>query len=428
MIAAMTAVAQTADDDNADAEVREAPEQAADSTFVEAGAYDSYPFLNLRANHIEFNGADWSALQQKLPKGMRIVHIGDSHIQAEGSTSRTRQLLHERYGSAGRGLIAPFRLAGTNQPLDYSISSYSDFATSRLLQRSWAVTPGFTGVALNPLDSVFDFTISVKPRLESEAEVAFRRVRVFISGAMPFFVGAEDSDEEPVGAYAEVDNSCMTVTLERDVTEVSLVFDSTGNCSICGFELLGNADSGGIEYSAFGNNGATYGSYVNLGGVGEGVAAISPDLVIISLGTNEAFSRISDYELESSIDRLVGDIRRNNPNAVLLLITPAECQRSVYSGKRRRRRRSHVVNTKVAEIRETILRYGRENHIATYDWFEVAGGNGSSSEWLSAGLMGRDCIHLTWTGYDLQGALTFDALDEAISPDLTAKTNQNQER
>lgn len=428
MIAALTAVAQTSGDENADAEVREAPEQAADSTFVEAGAFDSYPFLNLGANHVELNGADWSPLQRKLPGGMRIVHIGDSHIQAEGSTSRTRQLLHERYGSAGRGLIVPFRLAGTNQPLDYSISSYTDFATSRLLQRSWAVTPGFTGVALNPLDSVFDFTISVKPRLEPEADVAFRRVRMFISGAMPLFVGAEDADENPIGAYAEVENGSMTVVLERDVTEASLVFDSTGHCSICGFELLGNTASGGIEYSAFGNNGATYGSYVNLGGVGEGVASMRPDLVIISLGANEAFSRISDYELESSIDRLVGDIRRNNPAAQILLTTPAECQRSVYTGKKRRRRRSHVVNEKVAQVRETILRYGRENHIATYDWYDVAGGDGSSSEWISAGLMGRDCIHLTWTGYDLQGALTFDALDEAVSPDLTVTTNHNQKQ
>lgn len=415
LAASPTALAQTEAEVTDDADVRESPEQAADSTFVEAGAFDSYPFLNVAANHIEFNGADWSRLPRKLPQGMRIVHIGDSHIQAEGSTSRTRQLLHERYGSAGRGLIVPFRLAGTNQPLDYTVTSYSDFASSRLLQRSWAVTPGFAGVALNPLDSVFDFTIAVKPRLEPEADVAFSRVKVFISGAMPLFVGAENADEEAIGAYAEAAPGCLTVALERDVTEVSLVFDSTGDCTICGFQLLKIATQGGIEYSAFGNNGATYSSYVNLGGVGEGVAAMSPELVIISLGANEAFSKISAYDLEQAIGALVSDIRRHNPDAVLLLTTPAECKRSVYTGKKRRRRRSYVVNTKVAEVRDAILRYGREHHIATYDWYDVAGGDGSASDWISAGLMGRDCIHLTWTGYDLQGSLMFDALDEALS-------------
>ncbi len=424
MIVAQGVMAQTAAEECDDADVRESPEQSADSTFVEAGAFDSYPFLNVAANHIEFNGADWSSLQQKLPKGIKIVHIGDSHIQAEGSTSRTRQLLHERYGSAGRGLIVPFRLAGTNQPLDYTVTSYSDFATSRLLQRSWAVTPGFSGVALNPLDSVFDFTIAVKPRLEPEADVAFGRVNVFISGAMPMFVGAENAEEEAIGAYAEAADGYLTVTLERDVTEVSLVFDSTGDCTIYGFQLLKNASSGGVEYSAFGNNGATYSSYANLGSVGEGVAAMSPDLVIVSLGTNEAFCKISDYDLEQAIDSLVGNIRRQNPGTSVLLATPAECKRSVYRRKKRRRRRSYVVNTKVAEVRDAILRYGRDNHLATYDWYGVAGGDGSASEWISAGLMGRDCIHLTWTGYDLQGALMFEALDEALSSRSDLSTSE----
>ena len=116
---------------------------------------------------------------------------------------------------------------------------------------------------------------------------------------------------------------------------------------------------------------------------------------------------------------MVKDLRRANPQAQLLLVTPAECQKStrrrVGKGKRRRWSRTYSVNSKVASVRELVLRYGRENGIATYDWYEVAGGEGSSPLWVDQGLMAKDRIHCGPTGYALQGSLFFDALDNALN-------------
>ncbi len=83
-------------------------------------------FINRSANRIKLNGADWSALRAKTASPdstVSVVHIGDSHIQAEIGTSVTRDLLQLRFGNAGRGLVAPLRLSGTNQPHDYSFRS-----------------------------------------------------------------------------------------------------------------------------------------------------------------------------------------------------------------------------------------------------------------------------------------------------------------
>ncbi len=154
-IGALPARAQTANEreqiiESDDAEIRENPDlgpareiSGTETARRRADYYSSYPFLNLDANRITMNGADWSALSAMLAAAddtvISIVHIGDSHIQAEGSTSRTRTLLEDRFGSAGRGLVIPFRLAGTNQPNDYTISSSSSFTSAKLLKMPWAV-------------------------------------------------------------------------------------------------------------------------------------------------------------------------------------------------------------------------------------------------------------------------------------------------
>ena len=47
-----------------------------------------------------------------------ILHFGDSHIQADGFSGVVRTELQKKYGSAGRGLVFPYRLAKTNHPRD----------------------------------------------------------------------------------------------------------------------------------------------------------------------------------------------------------------------------------------------------------------------------------------------------------------------
>lgn len=427
-IAAVPLRAQSANEteqvvESDDAEIRENPDigpaqavSAAETAMRRADQYASYPFLNLDANRITMNGADWSALSGLLAAAddtvISIVHIGDSHIQAEGSTSKTRTLLEDRFGSAGRGLVIPFRLAGTNQPNDYTISSSSSFTSAKLLKMPWAVDMGFTGIALQPKTATFDFTISVKQTADSPPR-DFDRIRVFCSGATPIVTGITDRDV-PALYTATADSEVLDIALFEPSTAVTIDFQSRGECTIFGFELTNSMT--GIEYSAIGNNGATYSTYNSIGTVGRDIHALSPDLVILDMGTNEAFGKITDAQFYANIDRLVENIRKANPSAAILLTTPMECQRSVTTrvrrkGKKRRytTTRSYKVNDNVSRMRDVILRYGAEKGIAVYDWYAVAGGTGASAKWIAKGLFAKDRIHHSWSGYALQGNLLFDA-------------------
>lgn len=374
----------------------------------------NYPFINRGANHIDMNGHSWAGLKNKLGeisegRTFSIVHIGDSHIQAEGNTTQVRKHLQKSYGDAGRGLIIPFRLAGTNQPLDYRLSSTHSMSSAKLLKTPWSTSMGFTGISLATPSSPFTLTLS--------NEQAFNHFAILGKGHIN--VTAVTSDGQHLDFHERREPYGAEVTIERHVKSVAITISAPG-ANIFGIYLR-NGKSG-ILYNAIGNNGAAYVSYNQIPDFGKSLEVLHPDLVIISLGTNEAFGRMSDATFYNSIKTLVEDIRVNNPGVEILLTTPSECQRSVWtrvrSGRKKRRRsrriRSYAVNQNVARMASVIRRFGKENHIPVYDFYEVAGGQGASAKWVNSRLLAGDRIHRTWTGYRLEGDLLHEALVKAF--------------
>lgn len=390
-----------------DAETRINPNIGTPGTTSSVNAA-KYTFLNLSANHIRMNGADWSGIVEKinsLPDSglLSVVHIGDSHIQPDGNTGRVRKLLQADFGSAGRGLMSPYRLAGTNNPLDYKITSPSPLLTSTLMRMPWPTTMGFTGISVSPQTSNSQFTV--------KSSEEFDRLNIYASTS-PDITSVTSDDEKIAYISKKTDYGC-TIEFEKPVSCATVNLHAPDIC-VYGFDARRN--NGGVLYHSIGNNGATFGSYSLIGNMGRHLNPLQPDLVILAMGTNEAFGRTTGAALKSSIDRLVKDIRSHNPQTQILLITPSECQRSVYTRRRKRRRRvrTYQVNTNVAKMRDAIIQYGAENNIAVYDFYQVAGGNGASAKWLQNKLLSRDRIHRTWAGYYLEGELLYSALVNAL--------------
>ena len=389
-----------------DIEIRLNPELGS-TTLSSQSDYSKYPYIRYDLNKIEMNGDNWSELANKLSQSrvngdFTIVNIGDSHIQADGNTGTTRKRFQKEYGDAGRGVIIPFKLAGTNEPLDYSISSVSPFVKATLLRQPWATRMGFTGVSLHPETQEFSCTLKIKSPCGYFTILADGNPEVI----------AVTSGTEEISFESEPIDGGVEVSLQKDCTELKI--DMRGNdVNIYGFDLRN--DSHGVLYHAIGNNGAAYASYNALPDFGKSVATLTPDLIILSLGTNEAFGRFDSEAFTAQITDMVRKLKNAMPEAKLLLVTPAECQKSVYTGSRRRRRtRTYQVNNNVVKARNVIIEYGRKNNIPVYDFYAVAGGEGSSSKWLSDKLLSSDRIHRTWEGYRVDGNLMYDALIGAL--------------
>ncbi|HWY97761.1 MAG TPA: hypothetical protein VNY36_01640 [Bacteroidia bacterium] len=87
--------------------------------------YNNYSFINSDIDTINYDSVALKSFFVKLKelkegkrKNIVIVHIGDSHLQADFFTSWVRQHLQQDYGNGGRGLIFPYRVQVlTNQPI-----------------------------------------------------------------------------------------------------------------------------------------------------------------------------------------------------------------------------------------------------------------------------------------------------------------------
>lgn len=383
-------------------------------------------FIRRQANRIALNGADWAplraALERSAAEPASIVMIGDSHIQADISSGLTRDLLQYDFGNAGRGLVSPLKISGTNEPADYSIQSRNSWIPVKLMSQPWRQTVGFTGASIRPSSASSDITVSTSEK-DGDAYNPFSSVTLFHQGKMT--VSSVTSAGRSVPFRSIPSHDYTQILLERPVTDLTVSFSSGGDLTLFGAML--SADTPGVFYHAIGNNGAAYETYNRIGNVGAGIAPLSPDLVIVSLGTNEAFGRFDAQTFARSVDRLVSNIRQANPSAQILLTTPMECQRSVSTTKKvrvksrkgryrtvNRTSRTYAVNRNIAPIRQAILDYGREHNIAVYDWYDVAGGAGASTSWINRGLFAKDRVHHSRTGYLLEGRLLYEALMDAV--------------
>lgn len=432
LLAAMPLVAQTALPDSVTDAV-DPDDEAIRTGLVEIpGEADDIDiaiptFIHRNSNRINLNGADWSQLKQSFRqsnvKPVSVVLIGDSHIQADVSSAVTRELLQYDFGNAGRGMIAPLKMSGTNQPSDYTFQSRDAWNTVKLMSATWKQTVGFNGTSIHPVRPTGSFTIATSDRDDYNP---FTSLTIFHNGKMTIqSVTATGGGDVHFRAIPSRDYT--QILMSSPQTSVDIRFSSAGDLTIFGASL--SSGTPGVFYHAIGNNGAAYDTYNRIGNVGSGLSHLSPQLVIISLGTNEAFGKLDLQGFNASVDRLVNNIRASNPKAQILLTTPMECHKSVTTYKKVRVKRkgkkggyttvnkkvkSYTVCANIAPLRDAIIRYGAKKGIAVYDWYEVAGGRGASNTWINGGYFAADRVHHSRKGYVLEGRLVYEALLDAL--------------
>lgn len=183
---------------------------------------------------------------------------------------------------------------------------------------------------------------------------------------------------------------------------------------------------GGITFSYIGRNGATSQHLLSESYM-QRFSRQEPDLIILSLGTNEAHGMGYREDLhEQQLDTFLARLRRACPGAVILLTTPpgdylvtryVNYRRTSRSNRRVRTVR-HVrrPNPMSARCASFLVDYAKEHDLPVWDMFAVCGGESSAhSNWVRGGYMRADRIHFEPHGYALQGRLLGEALARALT-------------
>ncbi|MBS1949821.1 MAG: putative periplasmic protein [Cytophagales bacterium] len=382
---------------------------------LSVGADEQYPFIQQEKNEI-INATALSSFYEKLyqlkktKKGqLNIVHIGDSHIQADFLTQTVRVLLQNEFGNAGRGFVFPGRVAHTNEPLSIYSSSTSQWEAKRIVYTNQPLPIGLGASTLQTTQPQAKFTLRIKD--DAGLNYGFNGITTFyLKDSSSFNVALNDSSGRSlafIGPYTSenfLNYSKVTLPYSLHKLEFQMEQPTPNQNHFTFFGVSLSNGNPGILYHAIGGNGAKYKHYLAARFFTQQVQALIPDLIIVSLGTNEAIENPVDQQFLKQAEELIGILQKNNPQAGLIITTPADFYR-----KRTRR------NPGVESVHQQLLTLTQKKNTGCWDLYAVGGGKHSADQWRKNKLMQSDGIHFTRAGYALQGKMLYQALTKGYS-------------
>ncbi|MCB0395625.1 MAG: hypothetical protein KDD36_03170 [Flavobacteriales bacterium] len=384
---------------------------------------DRYSFIQYGTNTIEtFGNRPFDNLFRKMDSiyfygsgQVNIVHIGGSHIQADIWSGRLRERLQESAPgcNAGRGLVFPYSIARTNNPWNYKSKYRGNWSTCRNVQRSKECLLGVSGIQATTSDTQATFTIIPKDKVGDTRYPAydFNRIKVFSNADSASYrlVPADTSLQYEMTHDPASGAWCFTFSSFHDTLDMKVVRTDSLNRPLTLFGVVMETDDPGYYYHAIGVNGASVPSYLRCKLFTDQLAVLKPDLVILSIGINDAYE--SDFvpsTYETNYDSLVAMIRMAAPHCAILFTTNNDSYR---------RRRN--VNRNGLLVKDAMDRLARKHHGAVWDLFSVMGGLDVITEWEKNGLARKDKVHFSREGYLLVGDLMYEAVMKAYDEHLS---------
>lgn len=387
---------------------------------------EQYDFINYDTNEIVFPGGetDFNSFYEKMDdlvfKGngkINIVHFGGSHLQADVYSQQMRSHLQKMNPglNGGRGLIFPYRMAKTNNPSNYRITYTGNWQYCRNTERKKSCNIGLSGIMVRTADSVSGVNIILK---EDYGVYHTDRIRVYHNAySSNYEVDLKTSDPYIIREVINMRDSGYTdIYLNNTPDTFNLEFYRTDSMpewfEFYGVQLMSSEP--GIVYHSVGVNGASIPSFLRCNLLAEQLHAIKPDMIIVSIGTNDAYSRKFDPEVyRRNYISLIKIFREVAPDAVLLLTVPND--NYLY-------RRYKNYNT--AKQEKVIYELAKEYNCGVWNFYQIMGGLNSTPVWIRNGLMRKDKIHFTRAGYLLKGDLFYDAFVRSYGGYLEKKSSE----
>ncbi|MGP1515593.1 MAG: GDSL-type esterase/lipase family protein [Bacteroidales bacterium] len=371
---------------------------------------EHYSFLNTKSDSVIFYGQSQKQFKLFVEKfiqmirlgksQVKILHLGDSHLQADLYTGQVRKNFQSfMTGLEGaRGMITPFVKAS---PDSYKIIFSSSWKSINILSQTNNANLGLWGTTAYTTST--NNTIDININNKNPIKYDFNRLKVYHSdlnnGDNIIISGLEV-------AYQKIYNRKEGYTefvLADYVKDVKIVITKNNSETFYLYGLYFDNDDAGVVYNVSGTNGATANSYLNAQRLMSDIAKINPDMIIISLGTNDTYEQGGENTFEGNLSSLVAKIKNSTTNIPILLITPVECH---WHKKK--------INPRQEKTVEIIENVAKSEGCLYLNMYNILGGKGSSNNLVNNALMQRDKVHLTTKGYQLEGDLLYNALWNAI--------------
>lgn len=258
-----------------------------------------YPFIRYEINFIEWQNVTavrnfFQKVSQTGTRKLKILHIGDSHIQADIPSGYIRERLQEVLGYGGRGLIFPYKAAATHAAYDYKTSCTGKWDYNKSIHRDIKYDMGLIGATVYTNDSNASFKITFR---EGFIRENFTLIKIYCKqdslsfdlkvktnqGTSPVHIDCNDVNSGKPYVSFQISNATDTLEVFVNKTEKKQTFFE------CYGLMIESNDDKGILYCSTGINGAGYRSLLRQNAFGQQLAELQPDLVIIDFGANDFY-------------------------------------------------------------------------------------------------------------------------------------------
>ncbi|MFW5804964.1 MAG: GDSL-type esterase/lipase family protein [Bacteroidales bacterium] len=382
---------------------------------------EKYDFIDYDDNNFIMNnhqqaGMFFNKLDNLILTGkgeINILHIGDSHVQADYISGHLRKRFQKMaWGlNGGRGFIFPVKMANSNNPWNFSVTYTGEWEACKNVEKERMCPLGIAGYLVATTDQKAGIQISFKE--DNYLPYTFNTLRVFHNMDTAAWEIMPKDSSLTYTLQHKPDSGFSEFRFDRPLDAMDIMIHkntANGEFVLRGFQFI--SDGPGIVYHSVGVNGAKTKSWLRCPLLEKEISCLSPDFIIISLGTNDAYtSKFEAEKFESNCRTLLSRIQRAAPDAAVLWVTPGDNYRY-----------RKYLNYSTEKASEVILKLGREKHFMVWDFYDIMGELNAIMSWYRAGLTARDKLHFNKKGYTLQANLMFNAFLRTYNQHIENKT------
>jgi lysophospholipase L1-like esterase len=346
---------------------------------------------------------------------VKVLHLGDSHIMIGHFSNEIRRLFDSAIGIKSYGWVFPNQIGRFNTFYTNSKTVTGKTTFINNLQKEGKYLNGIAGQSIQFQNAKTEIEFSLKNLPDSLMYFNKLKILYQTDTTTTVLLTAYDSSNKSLiktDKFASLSTTTKNFPNNQKISEYNLnryynklklsvdKSDSTKQFNLLGI-YLENTNKSGMIYNSLGVGGSSLYSITNNNSLLlSDIIIYKPDLIILSFGSNDAYSKTFDtVKYKSKLENFIDSIVNKQPNISILITAPPDS---------RSKNREPV---SIEKIQEVFLRIAETHpNVAFWDLRSIMGGKNSVLRWLNLKLAATDKLHYTKAGYELQAQLLIKAL------------------
>ena len=363
----------------------------------------------------------FDALDNAQNKKVRIMHYGDSQIEADRITSIFRNELQNKFGGNGVGLFSVIDVApkmSVNISYSENWKRYSGFGQkdSTVKHNKYGALISFCRYTPVPSNNTIPDTLHYtawiklkKPRASYSRTKNYSQLTIFLTNsltAVNYKIEADGVVLEEGKINANTPFQVLKTNFSSTPEEITISFEGKDSPNILALSLEGNTGVVADNIPLRGSSGTVF-SQLEQTLLSNMYAHLNPDLIILEFGGN-VMPYIKDekqaIEYGNWFKSQVNRLKSLNPNAAFIVIGPGDM--SV------KEKTEFVTYPNLEFVRDALKDASLSTGCMFWDMYEVMGGKNSMPKWVNAepSLAASDYIDFTPLGAKKIGEEFYDNL------------------